>query len=912
MDLIARRAGNSDLTEQECALLHALISRQGDEVSKEDLYREVWGYRSMPQGRALDYAIRRLRQKVEDGSSKPLYLTSRRGGGFRLEWTPISEATEQQKFGVPASTAKWYGERSRVNLLKQRLKEGPRIVSILGPAGVGKTRLLIEALQDYDQPVFWFSLHEDRDVWSILADLCDAYKATEVPLLGDLDALFEELALAIGTSSEVPLLVLDGAEEQAKELTTRLADLIKGNQLRVFVTSRARLGIAGEELMDVSPMTPSAGLGFVRSRLASQASLDEEDLLELVRLLDGLPLALELVSPLLRMVTPSQLLKRLRFRRSGRRVRQMATPSQLLERSRTSGSSSSFIGEFQPLTQLVEGTMGDLSETQQRLLRVLALLPRGATLETVEAFLSFLDAGLGTLRGLVDRSLVISFDDQLGGRRLRVLWAVRSLIAETEPDETDWGQEQARDLLARHAAQFEATESCLALYQESNVRLREMMRAELGQAHVWIEALIHGKYHEEAARLSLAFSQLTHWNGSSRQAVLILVSTAKRLEAAEHQQWLWAKAATVAFEVQEWEDGELFLGESRDLGGISSETQARQALAELVVCRQKGDFDAIQQWAEQLWSHQSEHELAAIVCRGMLVYSSSLSFQNVAERAAEVREEAIALATTRGVGHAWVSIHNLQAFHHFLAGDFNAAAFSYRRAARVATRFGDQKSIAALHSKLSLCLLNSGDLGGARRARMEAIARIDPKLDSDSYARLLSYEAEYQLKQDPEKALQTARDAVELARTNASMQSFLTCQHRALTIGLQVEGDYPFMPYLQEFEQRAQVHEGGYFHAFSLLIRGTIAVREDRLEWARECLDQAWSITQQRIGLPEGVNLLGSLAELAIDMNKPELCRYFLDQAVEHYAHGDWPRVLTEREVFLRVKEKLNASQEPS
>ena len=222
VDLTVRRAGDADLTEQECALLHALAARQGGEATKAELYREVWGYRSMPQGRALDYAIRRLRQKIGDEASKPEFLTSRRGGGFRLEWLPIVNEASASSYQSPVITTDWYGDRAQVDLLKRRLVEGPRIISILGPAGVGKSRLLLEALEGYEGEIVWFSLHEERDIWSVLADLCDAYKAKDVPLIGQLDSLFDELAGAIGQSEKVPHLVLDGAEEHNIELTSRL------------------------------------------------------------------------------------------------------------------------------------------------------------------------------------------------------------------------------------------------------------------------------------------------------------------------------------------------------------------------------------------------------------------------------------------------------------------------------------------------------------------------------------------------------------------------------------------------------------------------------------------------------------------------------------------------------------------
>jgi tetratricopeptide (TPR) repeat protein len=454
--------------------------------------------------------------------------------------------------------------------------------------------------------------------------------------------------------------------------------------------------------------------------------------------------------------------------------------------------------------------------------------------------------------------------------------------------------------------------SNLAIFNEPNVALRDKMRAELGQAHAWLNALIHNDMYEEATRCCLAFSQLTLWSGSARQAVQILVSTVGRIDNINYQQWLWATAATVAAGVREWADAEVFLANGRDLGTCSDEGQARQILAELVTCREQGDFDQLPKWVNQLRKYEAVPDLAAIVCKGMLLYSNSLFFQQPNTEAETVRAQASEIAKSRGVGYAWIEIHNLEAFNCFLAGQFDEAAYAYRRGTRVARRFGDQKSIASLERKLSLCLMNSGDHGGAHRARQEAMAYINPKSDPDSYSRLMSYEAEYVANSSLEQGLEMASKAVELARTDASMQSFLTCQQRALMLGLKTTGPYPFMAYLNEFEEHAPAREGGYFLGFSVLVRGFIAVREGRTEWARECLDRAWSITQERLGLPEGISLLGGLAELAANLEDAERCQFFLDQAVEHYQYGDWEKLLASRGDYQRAKAKLEALQQSS
>ena len=200
-------------------------------------------------------------------------------------------------------------------------------------------------------------------------------------------------------------------------------------------------------------------------------------------------------------------------------------------------------------------------------------------------------------------------------------------------------------------------------------------------------------------------------------------------------------------------------------------------------------------------------------------------------------------------------------------------------------------------------------LAGRTGREKEAIARIDPKSDPDTYARLLSYEAEFIANLDLDQGIDLACQSVEMARNGASIQSLLTCQHRALMIALMVKGPFPLMSYLNEFEENAPVREGGYFLGFCYVIRGFVAVREGQKDWARDCLENAWEVTEARLGMPEGVSLLGKLAELAAELGDVDRSQFFLDTATQHYCTGDWKRVMERRREYVDAKVKLAAAR---
>lgn len=73
------------LTAREFAILGYLIRNRGKAVTREDLLASVWGHEVPPETRTVDQHVVQLRKKIEKHPSKPKYLTSIRGVGYRFE-----------------------------------------------------------------------------------------------------------------------------------------------------------------------------------------------------------------------------------------------------------------------------------------------------------------------------------------------------------------------------------------------------------------------------------------------------------------------------------------------------------------------------------------------------------------------------------------------------------------------------------------------------------------------------------------------------------------------------------------------------------------------------------------------------------------------------------------------------------
>lgn len=71
-----------ELTQREYELIKFLALSPGKVISREELMREVWQYDYYGDLRAVDVAVRRLREKLEDNPAEPVYVMTKRGAGY--------------------------------------------------------------------------------------------------------------------------------------------------------------------------------------------------------------------------------------------------------------------------------------------------------------------------------------------------------------------------------------------------------------------------------------------------------------------------------------------------------------------------------------------------------------------------------------------------------------------------------------------------------------------------------------------------------------------------------------------------------------------------------------------------------------------------------------------------------------
>ncbi|CAN5559545.1 hypothetical protein BH09MYX1_BH09MYX1_14350 [soil metagenome] len=267
---------------------------------------------------------------------------------------------------------------------------GVSIVTVLGPGGMGKTTLaqrFVEIEEQRDGATCFCDVSETRDE----SALVHAVAASIAPSRESRHESARELGAALAECGR-SLLVLDNFE-QAIAAAAFVSDLARhAPALRILVTSRERLAIRGEVVLELGPLPERDAVRLFRDRAAAVGgaigSGDASIIETLVTRLDRIPLALELAAARTRVMTPSQLVARLDERFA------------LLRRSR--GGSE----KHAALESAIAGSWDALAENERRALAELSVFAGSFTVAAAEEVLSADLEPLQRITALRDKSLV--------------------------------------------------------------------------------------------------------------------------------------------------------------------------------------------------------------------------------------------------------------------------------------------------------------------------------------------------------------------------------------------------------------------------------------------------------------------------------------------------------------------------
>ncbi|MBF9127952.1 winged helix-turn-helix domain-containing protein [Plantactinospora sp. S1510] len=646
--------------------------------------------------------------------------------------TTILRAENGPRGNLRAPLTSFVGRDADVARLTGLLQQS-RLVTLVGPGGVGKTRLATETARanagrapDGGWLVELAPVRRPEEVPRALAEAL-RLRVPSGPGGGDLlGRLLEALA------DKRLLIVLDNCEHLVSECA-RIADALLGGcpELRILATSREPLAITGETLCPVAPLSTPPGavdtagaLTFPAVRLfADRAAAVQPafavtpatvpDVVRICRRLDGLPLAIELATARLRTLPVDQVAARL-----GDRFRLLTGGSRVaLPRHRT-------------LRAVVEWSWGLLGPDEQRLARWFSVFLDGATLDTVEAVCAGASAGavragtpaapdtpvapddqavLEALGGLVDKSLVTFADG-----RYRMLETIRDYATERldEAGEAD----RARTAHAAHFLRLAETADP-ALRGPDQVRWLARLSADrenLGAALRWA---VDSADAPTAVRLAAALCRFWSLRSAHDEAATWLA----RCLAVPGTTPARPRAVALAYHA-------LFRIGPGDLAGnraALAEAEALDGLADPFVAL-AGPLSAVYAGDDELaWSRLPAvlahpdpwASTAGLALRGSLR-------TKLGDSAAGERDYAAALTGFRAIGDRWgigIAVAGL-AESSALRGDHAAAIGHLEEALRLATELGARDDTTQMSFRLGLLRCRAGDLAGAR-ADLDRAAR---------------------------------------------------------------------------------------------------------------------------------------------------------------------------------------------
>jgi predicted ATPase/DNA-binding winged helix-turn-helix (wHTH) protein len=418
-------------------VLSYLVAHRDRVVGKDELLAEVWG-NSFVSDSTLTSRIKAARRAIGDDGQHQALIKTVRGRGFRFV-APVREdahapvdADGLVAAGVPAARPAppralpiaWgplIGRAAEVSDIV-RLVLDARLVTVVGPGGVGKTRCAIDAAArvgaELGLEVNFVDLVPVAEPAGVAAEIADALGLRTDGAQGPMAVLSAALR------DDDRLLLLDNFEHVVAAAPTILRLLEAAPTMRALVTSRERLRLSGERVFTLGPLrwdspagpAPAVELFEVAARRTDATfRVDADnaaDVEALCRAVDGLPLGIELAAAHVRLLPPGPLRLRL-----GGRLASLATDARdVPDRQRT-------------VRDTVAWSLRLLDERERRLLTRLATFRAGADLDGVERVcLPDLDLdSMTSIGALTDKSLLRRRVGADGTPRFSMLELVREL-----------------------------------------------------------------------------------------------------------------------------------------------------------------------------------------------------------------------------------------------------------------------------------------------------------------------------------------------------------------------------------------------------------------------------------------------------------------------------------------------------
>jgi predicted ATPase/DNA-binding SARP family transcriptional activator len=551
-----------------------------------------------------------------------LYEEIRREAADTVQREVVAAAVAPTGPLIPAPLTELIGREAEVTAVQELLhRDNLRLLTLLGPPGVGKTRLALAVAQamqaDFPANLYFVDLTAISD-----PALLPLAIARSLGVAGKRQKVAPLTRLTRQLRHKRALLVLDNFE-QLLAATPAVNDLLQAcPALKIVVTSRTPLRLRGEQRYPVAPLplpaqddrtelerlrdNPAVALFVARAQaVVPHFALSPENSSAIAAIcarVDGLPLAIELAAARVRLLPPPLLLRRLQAATGG--VLHLLQP----------GGADSRPQETLP--GAIGWSYNLLPNTGQLLFERLAVFANGFTLEAAEAVCQMGHRPLNLLADmetLLDHSLIYPLEDGRQSERLAMLQTIREFALErlVAGGENELFQQ-------RHADYF--------------ITFARVAETDLpGRSHdAWLDRL-----EQELDNLRSALTWTISQTPDQALALTLVLSPFWHSRAYLREGRLWLERALAA-------------------SPTPSPSRARAMAAASLLAQRLGDYGPAAAWAEASVGLCRELGDQAALAYALNNWSIVLMSQGDNHRAQEVAAESLALS--EAVGDA-VGIH---------------------------------------------------------------------------------------------------------------------------------------------------------------------------------------------------------------------------------------------------------------
>lgn len=325
---LTKQSANIKLGGRALDILHLLLQRAGQIVTKTELVAHAW-----PNVFVDDYNLKvnvsNLRRALGDSGQKDAYIATVIGHGYKFV-APVSverharSSIEIRSEATLPPCPDLIGRESDVVQLSTSLNQG-RPLTLVGPGGAGKTGLAVALAHmvkgGYADDVIFVDMTATTDP-ALVLDLLAVSMGIGPQHSATMPALIE------GLRSRRALIVLDNCEHVRIAVAALISALLAANSsVAILATSREPIGLAEEKVVRVEPLAcpdpsvvlnlhcafayPATELFVLRAYAVVDWKFSESDWVAVAgicRALDGIPLAIELAAAQLRTCSPSEIL----------------------------------------------------------------------------------------------------------------------------------------------------------------------------------------------------------------------------------------------------------------------------------------------------------------------------------------------------------------------------------------------------------------------------------------------------------------------------------------------------------------------------------------------------------------------------------------------------------------------------